>query len=372
MPWENQAGVTKIRPNLKGNTAMNTRLSPDDPPGRPAGAAGHSPRPRRFRRTVLAAAVLAGAAGLMLAASGIAFASVDQTSPQWAALGSLASSANQANKVTAVYTIQNVAEPGTEMLEDNGNSMAANTTIDVWGRWYQQSDQDPYATGSEPQITQANYLWEFVPDNPANGGSIVDGYGELINRQSGLCLDDNGSPSQTADGATITQYGCNGAASEQWIATQIPFTSSFQIQPKVDNGGGALGVGNGSTCSTQGDGDSVYVRTTGLNGNSCDRWDIQQASYDFATKLVSASSSGTTDNSSYGCLTGETLRWHDVGTLYEDPDFVNLGGPDVTPIPNADSSQLNLVYGITYESVNFNENEPGQIMLYCDPATTTP
>jgi hypothetical protein len=258
------------------------------------------------------------------------------------------------------------------MLEDNGNSMAANTTIDVWSRWYQQSDQDPYTTGSGSQITQANYLWEFVPDNPAHGGSIVDGYGELINRQSGLCLDDSGSTNQQGDGATITQYGCTGATSEQWVATEIPFTSSFQLAPEADNGLGSLGVGNGSTCSPQGDGDSVYVRTTGLSHNTCDEWTIQQASYDFATKLVSVSSSGTPDNNSYGCLTGETLRWHDLNTLDEDPDYVNLGGPDVTPIPNADPSQPNLVDNIEYESANLNENEPGQIMLYCDPATTTP
>jgi hypothetical protein len=362
------AGVTRTRPNLKGNTAMNTHPSPHDAPEQPARTAGRPRRLGRFRRATLTAAVLAGAGGLMLAASGIAFASVDQTTPQWAELGSLASTANQANQVTAVYTIQNVAEPGTEMLEDNGNSMAVNTTIDVWTRLYQGTDQDPYVTGS--QITQANYLWEYVPDNAGNGRSIVNGYGELINRQSGLCLDDDGSPSQTADGATITQYGCNGAASEQWTAKKIG--SSYQVQAEVDNGGGALGVGNGSTCATHGDGDSVYVRTNGLSGNSCDEWTIQQASYDFATKSINVSSAGSSDDTSYGCLTGETLRWHDLNTLDQDPDFVNLGGPDVTPIPDADPSQPNLVDGIDYESMNFNETEPGQIMLYCDPASTTP
>ena len=345
---------------------MNTHPSLHDAPERPARACSLR-RPGRFRRTALAAAVLAGAGGLMLAASGIAFASVDQTSPQWAQLGSLASSVNQANQVTAVYTIQNVAEPGTEMLEDNGNSMAANTTIDVWTRLYQGADQDP--TGSGPQITQANYLWEFVPDNPGNGRSIVDGYGELINRQSGLCLDDDGSPNQQADGATITQYGCNGAASEQWVATEIPFTSSFQVQPKVDNGGGALGVGNGSTCSPRGDGDSVYVRTTGIGNNSCDRWDIQQASYDFATKSVNVSGYDASDGSSYGCLTGDTLRGSENGS---DADYDNLSGPDVTPDLNSLTLQPNLVGGIDYLNAKPSETEPGQVMLYCDPATTTP
>jgi hypothetical protein len=349
---------------------VNTHPSLHDAPAQPARAACRPRRRSRFRRATLAAAVLAGAGGLMLAASGIAFASVDPTSPQWAQLGSLASTANQAKQVTAVYTIQNVAEPGTEMLEDNSNSMAANSTIDVWTRWYQQSAQDPYATGSEPQITQANYLWEYVPDNTGNGGSIVDGYGELINRQSGLCLDDDGSPNQQGDGATITQYGCNGATYQQWTAKKIG--SSYQVLAEVDNGGGALGVGNGSTCATNGDGDSVYVRTNGLSGNSCDEWTIQQASYDFATESVNVSGYGVAnDNNSYACLTGDSMRWHDLNTLYEDPDYFNLGGSDVIPTLSVDSSQPNLVSGVGYGN-DSTETEAGQIMLYCDPASTTP
>ena len=350
---------------------MNTHPSLPDAPGQPARAAGRSRRPGRLRRATLTAAVLAGAGGLTLAASGIAFATVDQTSPQWAQLGSYAATANQARQVTAVYTIQNVAEHGTEMLEDNGNSMAANSTIDVWTRWPQQTAQDPFATSSEPQITQANYLWEFVPDNSAAGGSIVDGYGELINRQSGLCLDDDGSPNQEADGATITQYGCNGATSEQWTAKKTG--SSYQVQPEVDNGGGALGVGNGSTCSPQGDGDSVYVRTNGLSGNSCDQWTIQQASYDFATASVTVDGDrAASDPGSYACLTGDAMRWHDINTVDENPDYANLGGSDVTPTLFTDySSQPNLVSGVSYGNVS-HDTESGQIMLYCDPTTTTP
>jgi hypothetical protein len=365
------AGVTRIRRNLKGNTAMNTHPSLHDAPDHPARAGGRSRHPGRLRRATLAAAVLAGAGGLTLAASGIAFATVDQTSPQWAQLGSYAATANQARQVTAVYTIQNVAEQGTEMLEDNNNSMAANTTIDVWSRLYQGTDQDPMATGSDPQITQANYLWEYVPDNPAHGGSIVDGYGELINRQSGLCLDDDGSPNQEADGATITQYGCNGATYQQWTAKKIG--SSYQVLAEVDNGGGALGVGNGSTCSTQGNGDSVYVRTSGLSGNFCDQWTIQQASYDFATASVTVDGERTAnDTASYACLTGDAMRWHDINTAYENPDYANLGGSDVTPTLFTDySSQPNLVSGLSYGNGS-QDTESGQIMLYCDPTTTTP
>jgi hypothetical protein len=352
---------------------MNTQpLLPDQPekPGKPA----RRPRHRGLLRVALAAVALAGAGGLLLAGIGAASASVDQTTPQWAELGPLASAAGQANQVTAVYTIQNLAESGTEMLEDNGNSMAADTTIDVWSQWYQQTDQDPMATSSDPQITQANYLWEYVPASPGHGSSIVDGYGELINRQSGLCLDDNGSPDQEGDGATITQYSCNGGANQQWTAVKIPSTSSYELGPEVDNGGGTLGVGNGSTCSPQGDGDSVYVRTTGMNGNTCDQWDIQQASYDFATSPIGVSSESQHDGSSYGCLTADTLRRNQNSSLYTDWDYANLSDSEIEPIVTTQTPVPSTVPegGIQYETGNPATTYTGQVMFYCDPPTTTP
>jgi Ricin-type beta-trefoil lectin domain-like len=354
------AGVTRTRPNLKGNTAMNTHPSPHDAPDQPARAAGRPRRLGRFRRATLAAAVLASAGGLMLAASGIAFASVDQTSPQWAELGSLASTTNQANQVTAVYTIQNVAEPGTEVLEDNGNNMNAGGTVDVWSKWYQTANQDPHG-GTE--ITQANDLWEYVPDNASDGGSIVDGPGELINRQSGLCLDV--ANNNTSDGAAIDQWGCNGGSNQQWIALDL--NGHFMLQPMLDQVTGFLGVGNGSTCTTSGDGDSVYVRTTGTDNNPCDEWDIQQASYDFATNSVSVTGYTTKDDTSYGCLTGDTLRGKENA-----PDYDNLSGPGVTPDLYNLSSQPGIFSGIDYVITNPDDTEPGQVMLYCDPASTTP
>jgi hypothetical protein len=147
------------------------------------------------------------------------------------------------------------------------------------------------------------------------------------------------------------------------------------VQPKVDNGGGALGVGNGSTCSTQGDGDSVYVRTTGLGGNSCDRWDVQQASYDFATKSVDVQAGfDAEDASSYGCLTGDTLRSNGQSGAWFENDYDNLSGPGVTPSLYSDQSQPDVLDGLGYfnDASRGSATEPGQVMLYCDPATTTP
>jgi hypothetical protein len=137
------------------------------------------PRPirtRRLRRTAAAVVVLAGAGGLMLAASGVAFASgVDQTTPQWEEIGPWGYTDDQASQVTAVYTIQNVAEPGTEMLEDNSSSMNSGGTVDVWTKSNQTQAQDPVSGTS--QISQANYLWEFVPSDPNLGTQITQNAG---------------------------------------------------------------------------------------------------------------------------------------------------------------------------------------------------
>jgi hypothetical protein len=160
---------------------MNDHPSPqqlDQPesPDQPGRAARRPRRPRLLRRAALAVTCLAGAGTLMLAASGTAFATLDQTSPQWAELGPDAYTGGQTSQVTAVYTIQNVAESGTEMLEDNGNNMNAGGTVDVWSQIYQTTNQDTMSdNGSE--ITQANYLWEYVPQNASAGGSILDGPG---------------------------------------------------------------------------------------------------------------------------------------------------------------------------------------------------
>jgi hypothetical protein len=321
-------------------------------------------------------AALAGASALMLAAPGIASASVDQTTSQYAEIGPYGYTGNQSSDVTAVYTIQNVAEPGTQMLEDNGNSMTEGTPIDVWQQINQGTYQDPMGTGPYGLVTQANYLWEFVPANPSNGPSIVEGYGELINRQSGLCLDV--ANNNTSDGAAMDQWPCNGGANQQWAALQVPFSSSYTLLPELDAEAGtlgALGVGDGSTCTTNGDSDSVYVRTTGYSGNSCDEWDIQQASYDFATHpiTVPGADDGEVDNRSYECLSGDTLRLNRSNTPGGAWDNHDLSDGGVHADVNQVSDPPNDLPGgdLIYDNDSTSSNT-GQIMLYCDPPSSTP
>ena len=113
---------------------MNTEPSLHDQPrqpDQPGQKTGKRRRPHLLRRAALAVTCLAGAGTLMLAASGTAFATLLQTSPQWEELGPLAYTNDQAKQVTEVLTIQNVAESGTQLLEDNGNNMNQGGTVDV-------------------------------------------------------------------------------------------------------------------------------------------------------------------------------------------------------------------------------------------------
>jgi len=356
---------------------MNTTSSLQAPPGQPAPAARRPRRVRRpglLRRTALAATVLAGTGALLLSASGVAFATVDQTASQWAEVGPWGYTGDQSSQVTAVYTIQNVAEPGTEMLEDNNDNMNNGGTIDVWTRYNQNGYQDPKGTGPYGLITQANYLWEFVPSNPGDGGSIVDGSGELINRQSGLCLD---VANNTGDGAVVDQWACNGGPNQQWTAVAVAGTSGYSLLPESDGVSGFLGVGNGASCSPQGDGDSVYVRTTGIAHNTCDQWDIQQASYDFATHPVTVGGAlGNTevDNRGYECVPGDKVRLNAV-EWSDGWDFYDLSQPGADGgLADIDQYPPSYVPGgsVTYSKTTVTGSPVGQLMLYCDPPATTP
>jgi len=349
---------------------MNTFSTSQDPSGQPAPAARRLRRPRLLRRAALAVTCLAGVGGLMLAASGSAFAvGLDQTSPQWAEIGPWGYTDDQSSDVTAVYTIQNVAELGTQMLQDRGNSMDNGGTVDMWSQVYQTTNQDNEGNGPYGPITQANYLWEFVPSNPANGPSIVDGPGELINRQSGLCLDILNN--NTANNAAIDQWTCNGGSNQQWGATPVS-DGNYEITSVLDGNGSALGIGTQSTCILAGDGDSVSVYTTDQY-NTCEWWNIKQASYDFATYPVGVpdGATGVTDGRGYECVPGDVLR----GSVTANPywDYNSLGQAYVY-ISHEGPSPAQYIPGseIGYYSADNPVNEIGQILLYCDPPTQTP
>jgi hypothetical protein len=349
---------------------MNNHSSPQqlDQSERPAG------RPRRpglLRRAALVATCLAGAGTLMLLASGTAFATVDQTSQQWAELGPDAYTGGQTSQVTAVYTIQNVAESGTEMLEDNGNNMNSGGTVDVWSQIYQTTNQDPnWPDDVSMDITQANYLWEYVPDDPSDGESIVDGPGELINRQSGLCLDV--ANNNTSDGAAIDQWACNGGSNQQWTALDL--AGHFMLQPMLDQGTGFLGVGNGSTCTTSGDGDSVYVRTTGTAGNPCDEWTIQQASYDFGTYPLTVQKGevggGNTDNRSYECVPSDKFRGPSIGWDWATASDAGVDVSEDAGVPGGSTGEV--PGGVFWYYTVSGDGLIGQVILYCDPQQTGP
>jgi Ricin-type beta-trefoil lectin domain-like len=346
-----------------------------------------------LRRTLARAAVMASclACGLV-ALPAIASATVDNTASQWAELGPLAYTGGVTQQVSAVYSISSPADWST-LLEDHGNQMSNGAVTDMWGQLNQSTGQDPDLSSShdpfavESQIPQANYLWEFVPASNNSGGLLSTGYGELVNRQSGLCLDVNGSdPNEYGDGATVDQWACGGGPNQEWTVTGSQ--GAYVLSPDIDNGTGALGIGN-STCDAQGDGDRVYVRTAGVAGDECDWWNIVQQPYDFATHQISVSEGRDEyDGRSYGCIANDWLRWNtdqpsvenSLGTLEYDMawDYDNVSGGSVTvsavqsPItPVGASADPNELFGgnVTYNNPNPGSQD-GQILLYCDPTYT--
>jgi Ricin-type beta-trefoil lectin domain-like len=352
-----------------------------------------------IRWTLARMAAMAGclACGL-LALPAIASASVNQTSSPWAELGPLAYTGGQTSQVTAVYSLQNLAEPGNTMLEDNDVDSGNGALTNVWQAGPGQY-QDPDATSSDAQILGANHLWEFVPESNNTTGLLTSGYGELMNRQSGLCLDLNGSdPNEYGDGAIVDQWSCGGGANQEWMAVWNPIQQGYKLESAAD--GGLLGVGNSVVCDAQGNGDRVYLRTNiDDNATACNAWNIQQASYDFATYALGVSGGDQTDNRSYECVPSDNLRvqWYNsdydatrpFGT--DNPSYPtwsydndNLGSSTVVPndVFGQDTSGLvddngnwvnpnELQGGEMYYTAS-SANGTGQIMLYCDPSSTNP
>ena len=91
--------------------------------------------------------------------------------------------------------------------------------------------------------------WQFV-----DKGS---GYFNIVNRNSGKCLDVNGA--STADGANIIQWTCNGGNNQQW---QWVATGSY-FNLKARHSGKCINVVGSSTA----DGALLEQRTC-ASGNS--------------------------------------------------------------------------------------------------------
>jgi hypothetical protein len=375
---------------IAGLTATITKSGTDG-----AGNESSRRRSRRsvIRRAAISAVGLAGVAGVMLAGPSVASATVNQTTSPWAS-----PSSPNGGQVTAVYSLQNLAEPGNTMLEDNDIDSGNGALTNVWQAGPAQY-QDPMANGaysSDPQILAANHLWEFVPQASNTGGTLLTGYGELVNRQSGLCLDVNGSdPNEYGDGATVDQWTCGGGPNQAWQAYGYA-GGGYLLVSELDYG--KLGVGN-STCNPQGNGDQVYLRT---GVTTCDEWNIQQASYSFGTDQVSVPlwSLGTMDVSGYSCIPGYNLRLNQIQVEGSDPqsggnpgseyyyDYDNISQGNVSVYigwyegvsswaeenPDGTTTNPNTVQAGTvgYQNPSTAGNPDGQLILYCDPPSSNP
>ena len=164
----------------------------------------------------------------MLAVPAISAATVNENTSQWGAPPSNA----------VVYTLQSLPGPGQTLLEDSNNSSADGAVVDTWAKVAQHTSQDPMQSSAyyasirdQPPITQANQLWEFVPQSDNAGGTLTTGYGELINRQSGKCLEINNN--SFVDGATVDQWDClPGHQNKKWKATWVNRTAAMRSSPR--------------------------------------------------------------------------------------------------------------------------------------------
>jgi hypothetical protein len=313
-------------------------------------------------RAAVLAACLAGAAGGLLATPAIAGATVTNTTPQY----------EQPSGI--VYSFQNLdsGSAGT-LMEDNGNNMNDGGTVDTWTPYI--GDQAGGTAGSGP-ILQQNEQWEFIPAASNTGGTLATGYGELVNHQSGLCLDVNNN--NTADMAIVDQWQCfPGAENEQWTAVQNPYGSGWEVQAQFDQA--YLGTNN-EYCQPleQPDGDPIMTRTDPSN---CTNWQIQRISYEFASNQVTVPEGVpiSWDSTIYNCISGYTMRLNPEFSsnpgISNPAAYTNLSSGGVSVVQDGSfpsTENLTLSGEPAYNHYNTPYNLTGQIMYYCDPNTTSP
>jgi hypothetical protein len=126
---------------------------------------------------------------------------------------------------------------GTQLLEVNNNSTADGGVVDTWQQVMSRN------------ATQANEVWVYQPS------SANPGYGQLVNQNSGLCLEVNG-----ASGA-VDQWGCvTGADNELWQEVTNP-SGGDSLQ--VLSSGQYLGTtsANGAPVSS-GDGNQLVMQSS--------------------------------------------------------------------------------------------------------------
>jgi hypothetical protein len=335
------------------------------------GRRGH----RRFTRAAVLAATLAGASAALLSTAGFAGATVN-TNPfpgQYA----------QPSAGSIIYSFSNTdsGSAGT-LLEDNGNAMTNGATVDTWAPYYFDNAGGSAGSGS---ILQANEQWAFVPVAANAGGSLLTGYGELVNRQSGLCLDINGSdPNEYGDGATVDQWACGGGPNQEWTATPNPYGSGYEVTAALagtynGNYDGAYLGNNNEYCQPleNNNGDPIVTRASG--DNPCTNWNIQRVSYEFATNQWSVAQgalTGTTDTQEYNCISGYTMRLNpnpNANGLTNYYAYTNLSnsGVKVTEDTPGDT-QGGPAQPEYYQADNGHEYLNGQVAFYCDPNTTSP
>jgi hypothetical protein len=322
-------------------------------------------------RTALAGAALTGAAALALGTAGAASA-VSTSTPDYA----------QPPSGSILYTLSpNDSGSAATLLEDNNNGTGNGAVVDTWAPTI-------FDSNSGGQILQANEQWYFLPVAGNTGGTITTGMGELVNRQSGLCLDINESnwTEATSDNALVDQWQCvAGAPNEEWTAFQSPDGSGWEVASDLTgtyNGvydDAVLGNDN-PNCQPQDDNNGTPV-VTHLTYSDCTVWNIQRVSYEFATSIVDVPGSiKETDSTTYTCNPGYNMRLNPGygGGDYNYYSYKMLeGSSNMSSIANYQGwSDGDTPYtGVPAQPLYFHNDAPywmdAQMAFYCDPGSYT-
>jgi hypothetical protein len=139
----------------------------------------------------------------------------------------------------AVWSFAKTGATGTQLLEVNGATSADGATVDTWQQVLSGNTNSPVA----------NEAWVYQPS--ANS----PGFGELVNQNSGLCLERNGSS------GVVDQWQCgNSSANQLWAQVANP-TGGISLQNLYTGQYLGTTTANGAPVSS-GDGNALTLQST--------------------------------------------------------------------------------------------------------------
>jgi hypothetical protein len=196
-----------------------------------------------------------------------------------------------------------------------------------------------------------------------------DGDYEIVNRESGMCLEDEGN--STTAGSPIDQWPCWGGSNQEW---NLQSTTGYNVLINDDSG---MTLEPSNTSRGAG-----LVQEPFAYGSPIQSWNIQPTTYELLSNQVTVPRAGThADNNTYTCNSGYHFMPGDegseddytsgtsyyfvafasVGDVVSDLDTYNFTAPFTK---NASGSSVSPIY---YGYDIGPSSQIGQSMLFCLP-----